>query len=119
MDALEVIDAIDVLLHSSPAETDQIVIGVVAGVIILATLATTVVLRRLFVAALVIAIVVQVFVNGFGGLAVTADSLLHVAHAHESFVKGLLAGKMLAGFWWRLLSGSGGQRNREIKGVHR
>jgi len=112
-------DTIDALIFSSPAQAEHMVIGVVAGAIIMTALVSVSMLRQLALIVVAVAVVAEVILHGLNGLVSTADAIVHDARAHETMVKGLLAGKLLAGLWLRLQYGSATQRRRHAGGSHR
>lgn len=101
-------DFIDTLLRSSPADMDQMLVGAIAGGVVLLALAMTALLRKLVITALALVIVHQIVLHGLGGLVALAHGAIHAARTYEPMVKGLFLGKVFAGLWWHLRKGTTG-----------
>lgn len=97
---------IDALLNMSALQVDQLVCGAISGAIVISAMIISPGLRRLAFVVAALGIVAVVLTRGLGGLTHIGDVVLTAAQKHEDIVKGLIAGKILAGLFWQSRTGA-------------
>lgn len=97
-------EIIGVLLHSSPAEVQELVCGLIAGAIILSALAMSRNLLKLLLVTGAVVLLYILVMQGPGGVEQLGRHVMSSARRYELFVKGLIAGKVFIGTTWQLWS---------------
>ena len=90
------------LIQASPADTEQAMIGILTGALVITALAMSPVSRRLISIGSACFIAFIVLTRGLDGLSDVAQAIVADARAHEWLVKGLVVGKVFSGFLWSL-----------------
>ena len=99
------------LLHSSPAEAVRILSGLGSGAILLSALALSSTFRRVAVFATAAGLLYLLYIHGPKGVEALVSGLLVVMRKHELFLKGMIAGKVVAAaVWQRQAAAKGAQR---------
>ena|SRR5258707_7501035 len=92
------------LFHASPAELEQMMVGIAAGAVLISALLISRWLRTVAFTLAALVVCSIALMRGLGGLTSLAHRVLTDIRAHQALIKGIIAGKVMAAALWHLNS---------------